>query len=401
MTGHALFTPAQQPQSGFPQPSEPSEPGLTPPAGGTQPGSTATADPGVPIPPNALQSALEQIASGADELDRDPAFPVGAFRALANAGVLGITLPGSDGRRIGFGEELALLAQVSRADGSVGRILDGHFNAVERLSVACPDALDAGERSAIAGGELLLGVWGADPAPGEGEPARLFGAPDGLLLHGVKTYCSGAGGVRRALVVARDEAQERRLAYVDLDDGVSVDRTWYRGEGLRASESHRVVFDGATVLALLGGPGEMLREPWFSRDAIRTSATWAGIAQSVASAALRFLHEREEPGEIVALAAGRMCVALRAVELWTEHAAQRAQSGAPLSGTAIEARWAIAAACRQIAADGALACGSRPLATGGALSRGRRDLDLFLLQHRLEPLLARHGAGAVGGVAAK
>jgi len=367
----------------------------TPPlAKESSPGSTVAAASSPPAHDDPAP-ALSRIAAGADALDRDPAFPVEAFRALASAGVLGITLPGPHGERIAFREELRLVTEVSRADGSVGRILDGHFNAVERLTVACPGTLGDGERAAIAAGELLLGLWGADPTPGEGEPARLLGEPGAMSLHGVKTFCSGAGGVQRALVLARDQADERRLAYVELSRGVSIDRTWYRGEGLRASESHRVVFDRAPVLALLGGPDEISREPWFSRDAIRTSATWAGIARGVVEAALSFLSERVKPGEIVSLAAGRMQVALGTIERWLEYAAERAQAQAPLAGTAIEARWAIAAASREIAAQAALACGSRPLAIGGALSRGRRDLDLFLLQHRLEPLLARHGASAL------
>ena len=98
--------------------------------------------------------------------------------------------------------------------------------------------------------------------------------------------------MQRALVIARDSADRRRLAYVDLASGVSIDRDWYRAHGLRGSESHRVVFSGARVLALLGGDGEMLREPWFSRDAIRTSATWAGIAEGVVAAATSWLRQR-------------------------------------------------------------------------------------------------------------
>jgi alkylation response protein AidB-like acyl-CoA dehydrogenase len=356
---------------------------------------------GPPAPPErqALDVALARIAAQADELDRHPAFPENAFRQLARAGILGATMPGPDGRRVPFGEELRLVREVSRVDGSVGRILDGHFNAVERLVVACPDTLTDRERARIASGELLLGVWGADPAPGEGQPARLREAGGAMTLEGVKTFCSGAGGLERALVVARDDAGERRLAYVDLTQGMSIDYSWYRGEGLRASESHRVIFDGARVRAVLGGPGEASREPWFSRDAIRTSATWAGIADSVLAAALSFLRARGEPSEIAALAAGRMRVAVATVDRWIAHAGERADStraGGPLATTAIEARWAIAAAARELAADAAIACGSRPLATGGALSRGRRDLDLFLLQHRLEPMLARHGAATLG-----
>ena len=286
------------------------------------------------------------------------------------------------------------MREVSRADGSVGRILDGHLNAVERLLLVgargCstrrtgrrspPDACSSGSGVRI-------------PSAVRASRPRCAKDPDGLRLYGVKTFCSGAGGVQRALVVARDAADGRRLAYVDLASGVSIDRDWYRADGLRASESHRVVFSGARVLALLGGDGEMLREPWFSRDAIRTSATWAGIADGVVAAATSWLRQHGADDQLAGLAAGRMRVAIATIDRWLEYAGRRADEDRPMADTSIEARWAIASACREIIADAATACGSRPLATGGALSRGRRDLDLFLLQHRLEPKLAAHGHG--------
>ena len=343
-----------------------------------------------------LDQALSWIAGNADELDRRPRFPDEAFRRLGAAGVLAASSRG--GGDSPFVDELRLVRDVSRADGSVGRILDGHLNAVERLLLSAPVALDAAERRAITTGRRLLGVWGADPERGEGEPASLREEPGGIRLHGVKAFCSGAGGVQRALVVARDAAGARRLAYVDLASGVSIDRDWYRADGLRASESHRVVFRGARVLALLGGDGEISREPWFSRDALRTSATWAGIADGIVEAATSWLGQHGADGQLPGLAAGRMRVAAATVDRWIEHAGREADAGRPLSDTSIEARWAIASACREIVADAAIACGSRPLATGGALSRGRRDLDLFLLQHRLEPKLAAHGTAAINGM---
>jgi hypothetical protein len=56
---------------------------------------------------------------------------------------------------------------------------------------------------------------------------------------------------------------------------------------------------------------------------------------------------------------------------------------------------AIADACRGLLDEAARACGSRPFATAGALDRARRDLEVFLLQHRLDPLLARAGSAAL------
>src|SRR5215210_6833881 len=189
----------------------------------------------------ALETSLVKISAGAAGRDAHPSFPEDAFLQLASTGALAIPVPdpiGRHGRRASFAEEWRVLRAVARADGSVGRILDGHFNGVERVSILAPEPLRSAELEAIAAGELLLGVWGADPIPGEGEPARLVQDKNGPRLSGVKTFCSGATGLDRALVLVRGPAPAPPLlAYVDLSQGVSVDTTWFKGAGMRASES--------------------------------------------------------------------------------------------------------------------------------------------------------------------
>ena len=95
---------------------------------------------------------------------------------------------------------------------------------------------------------------------------------------------------------------------------------------MRASESHRVRFHGAPVLAVLGEPGELGREPWFSRDAIRTAAAWAGMADAAADGALADLAARGEPDDLRALGAGRIVAARATIDRWLEHAAARADA---------------------------------------------------------------------------
>src|SRR6202012_3659793 len=135
--------------------------------------------------------------------------------------------------------DVRLVRAVAAADASTARILDGHLNGVERLTLAAQEPLLSDELARIGAGELLLGVWGADPAAGEGEPARLVRDGERLALRGVKTFCSGAGGVQRALVVVRGGHGSRRLAYLDTSSRVNVDRGWYRASGLCSSGSHR------------------------------------------------------------------------------------------------------------------------------------------------------------------
>lgn len=371
----------------------------------------------------ALAAALAQIAQGAGELDAHPCFPEQGFALLKAAGVPQLA---ADRTRCELAGEAALIRALAGADASTARILDGHFNGVERLSLLAAQPLRGEELARIGAGELLLGVWGADPARGEGPPARVIeGSGGGLALTGVKTFCSGAGGVQRALVVARDEHDAKRIAYVDATRGLTLDRDWYRASGLRASESHRVEFDQAPVLALLGGPDEIVREPWFSRDAVRTAATWAGIADSILSATLELIGTRVAADDLRLHAIGRMRVAQSSIDRWLDYALEELgrtapasvgheRDGVPVDGVAMngagvqsetpnrlqgagaralaaECRLALSDAARLIAAEAARVCGSRALIGGSTLDRARRDLDLFLLQHRLDPKLVELG----------
>lgn len=341
-----------------------------------------------------LDAAVAAILLGAGARDRRPAFPDDAMGTLAEAGVLGATLPGAAAHRRPA-REWGLVRRTARADGSVARILDGHLNAVERLVAHAPDPLRERELAEVAAGRLWLGVWGADPVGAEGPPARVV---DGRLI-GVKTFCSGAGGVHRAIVLARGGEGGPLAAYVDLSDGVEVDRGWFRGAGMRASESHRVVFSGARVLCILGEPGELGHEPLFSRDAIRTAALWAGVADAAAESALGELARRPAIGALEGLAAGRIALARQAIDLWLDEAARRAEQDPERSVRilSIRLRVAIAQAAGTILDEAARGCGSRPFAAPTVLERARRDLELFLLQHRLDPMLARLGQDDLEG----
>jgi alkylation response protein AidB-like acyl-CoA dehydrogenase len=351
-----------------------------------------------------LDRALTQIAAGARARDAVAApgpFPAEAFELLRDCGALSATAVAGT-IRPPAADELALIRRVAGADGSVGRIFDGHINAVERLAVQGPGAVRDRELTRVRAGESLLGVWGGEPVPGEGPPAQLRRGRHGEVLRGVKTFCSGAGGIQCALVLARDPDADRAtgpsLVLVDVSDRerVAIDAGWYRARGLVASASHRVVFHDAPVLARLGAPGAITAQPWFARDALRTAASWAGMADTAVAAALTGLRERPRSGDLEALAAGRILTAQRTIDVWlTSAAAAMDDGGADLSQIALHGRVAIAESCRTLLDEAARACGSHPFATAGALDRARRDLQLFLMQHRLEPMLARAGAAVL------
>ena len=350
-----------------------------------------------------LDGAIMLIAAGAGDRDAqaEPSFPEEAIACLEVVGALGFNAhPGE--RRPPAGSELELVRRVAGADGSVGRIFDGHLNGVERIAVQGPPDLRDRELAAVRAGHLRVGVWGGDPVPGEGPPATVVRTGADEVLRGVKTFCSGAGGLHRALVLGREEGGGPPISvWVDLTDErrVQVDTTWYRSRGLVASVSHRVVFYDAPVLARLGPPGGISVQPWFGRDALRTAASWAGMADAALQDALATLAQRPGRGDLEGLAAGRMLTAHRTIEVWIAAAAAAMDTAGPeLPEVALHARAAISEACRRLLDEAARSCGSRPFARGQRLDRARRDLELFLLQHRLDPMLARAGAAALEGL---
>src|ERR671921_2688614 len=102
-----------------------------------------------------LRAVVAEISVGAAARDAQPSFPEDAFRQLALSGALTMPVPepvGEHGRRATFAEEWRVLRAVARADGSAGRILDGHFNGVERLSLLAPEPLRSSELEGIAAG---------------------------------------------------------------------------------------------------------------------------------------------------------------------------------------------------------------------------------------------------------
>jgi hypothetical protein len=339
-----------------------------------------------------LDQALVEIGAAAEALDREPRFPAEALAALGEAGVLTATI-GAVRSEASVTPEWELVRRVAAADASVGRILDGHLNAIERLEVAAEPGLRDAELAKVEAGGRVLGVWGADPGPGEGPPARIVDAAGGAVLRGAKTFCSGAGGIEAALVmVGDDDGAAPHLVLVECDATVAVDRGWYRGAGMRASESHRVQFRDTPVVAVLGEPGELGREPWFSRDAMRTAASWAGMVDAAADAALADLAARRAGEPLSQLAAGRIEAARGTADAWLALAAAAVDAGRELKPLSVQMRAEIDSAAKTVLEVAAAACGSHPFVTAGRLDRARRNLETFLLQHRLDPLLARLGA---------
>jgi alkylation response protein AidB-like acyl-CoA dehydrogenase len=353
-----------------------------------------------PRPEPAFRSLADRLERIAAPADLDGRYPRAAMELLAEEG---LTCPESllpDRLRGGMGRLLRVLACVGQGDASVGRLLEGHANALELLDRVAPaplrtSALERARRGAI------YGVWGADPPE---NPLRAEFDGGCYRLRGAKLFCSGAVGLDAALVLAAAEGERQLLFLIPVDDRLEVDRTAWRPLGMRASGSHRVVFDGVTACpaAVVCGGAGYLADPWFSGGAMRFAAVQAGVARGlaeVAAAHLVELNRADAPHQAARL--GAMAAALIGLEGTLERAAATWDAGcAPgASAQAVEEAAAFGHVAR-VAAERALlevadlvqrAVGLGGLIAPHPLERRLRDALTYVRQPN--PDGAREAAG--------
>lgn len=165
---------------------------------------------------------------------------------------------------------LRLLYRVGRADLPLGRLFEGHVDALQIVS-RYGDHAQRRRIAAILADGGALGVWNADlPC----EPLRI---EDGRLSGG-KSFASGAGILTDALVSV-DADGGRQLLLLNLTrTAPAIDRGFWRVVGMQRSETHQVRWTGQGIDPAdpVGMPGDYVREPWFSGGALRFAAVQAG-----------------------------------------------------------------------------------------------------------------------------
>lgn len=190
--------------------------------------------------------------------------PGDALRALATGGFLEVPLPAAGQTW----QRLRRLAEIASVDLSLGRLAEGHTDAIAILAEA-DIAHDA---------TALYGVWAAN-----GEMAVRPGTGT-MVLHGEREYCSGAGLLDRALITAIDPEGNDILTVANLwNAGVHIQPDTWLAVGMADSLSSTVQFH--TVPAqVIGGPGFYTRRPGFWRGSVNVAAVWYGGALGLARA---------------------------------------------------------------------------------------------------------------------
>ncbi|WP_254448494.1 acyl-CoA dehydrogenase family protein [Spirosoma rhododendri] len=91
---------------------------------------------------DAFDALVDRIAAAAPDTDAEGCFPTDAFQWLTDAGLLAVTLPGEplDFQRGQTARLLTLLSRIGSANLAVGRVYEGHINALYLIHLyATPD----------------------------------------------------------------------------------------------------------------------------------------------------------------------------------------------------------------------------------------------------------------------
>lgn len=327
-----------------------------------------------------LAEALAQLG---ERYDAASLFPADSLALIADTGLhRRFASPDAGGERFAseaarYDAMLTALAEVGGGDLSVGRLFEGHVNALLLF-----DWYGSREQKLWLRGQLdqgaWFGVWASEPLPG----VRIEGSGD-LRLTGAKSFASGAGGIDWTLATACQEGAERRLVIVRADDPARTDLSGWRVRGMRASVSGHYDCAGVAVTqeSLLGAPGEYDREPRFTAGAWRFCAVQlGGVEALIAETALR-MHPKGRADTILRQRFAKAYIAARSARFWVHEAARKAADEAADAITAARiARGVVEDAGLQAIETAARILGTRSAFDGERADKIARDLSLYLRQ---------------------
>ena len=325
-----------------------------------------------------LRRLADVVPLIADEADAEAGFPARAFAALRDGGALSAVLPEREGG-LDLGIErqgrrtARLLRLLGRGSVSVGRLFEGHVNAL-RLVFRYGNDTQRRDAAAAARDGKLFGIWVTD---GDAPLAYRAGA-----LGGGKAFCSGAGHVSRALVTAASGAGGAPVMLLcDVEHArPSTPRTM---SGVRGAVTADMALDGVPAGEPIGEPGDYLRQPEFSAGAWRGSAVACGALEALVDETVRLLVARgrhRNPHQAARL--GRLMIAREAAIGWVARASDDADGGDPgrVAASVNLARLAVEANALDAIPLAQRSLGLSAMLAASRVERLVRDLSTYLRQ---------------------
>ncbi len=336
-------------------------------------------------------SVADCCAAHAAAIDYDGAFPADEFHWLSEEGLLAAALhPDLGGTGLGVlpgttPDLLKMLRQIGRGNLAVGRLFEGHVNALLLFQTfGTPEQQAAWAADVHAG--RRFSVWNTQAADG----VHLIALPNGnYRLQGAKTFASGAQHIARPLITGATEDGGWQMVIVPTErvhPAVS-DPSFWHPLGMRATSSVHMDFSGLEVgpADLLGQPGDYYRQPAFGGGGIRFMAVQMGGAAAILEHTRLFLREQnrtEDPFQRERV--GRMSSLIETGDLWLRGAGEITDNTESDADTVVQyahmARAVIEDICLEVLRLSERCIGARGLLRPNPFERIHRDLTLYLRQ---------------------
>ncbi|WP_448658415.1 acyl-CoA dehydrogenase family protein [Sphingomonas sp. CJ99] len=330
---------------------------------------------------DAILPALIELGMG---YDAAPAYPHDSVAMLHDAGLLFAFAPPESGGIAWLDEAgrhramFEVLRRIGRADLSIGRLYEGHVNALLLYDWFGDAAQRAWLGSQLAAGSIF-GVWASEPSPG----VRLIGDPQPSVLSGAKHFASGAGGNAYAIVTAECVGMHRRLVTVRADDQARTDNSRWRVRGMRATMSGSYTLDGIEpdAVAMLGQPGDYDLEPRFTAGAWRFCAVQLGGVEALVQAIRSDLSAAAIDSPVARARFADAVVAARTACLWVGQAMERAsRDDDDAIPFVLMTRGVVERAALDLIEIASRLLGTRSAMEGNRADKIIRDLSLYLRQ---------------------
>ena len=357
-----------------------------------------------------LRHLLAPIKELAVASDHEEMFPHSEFELIRNAGLLHAQLEKStlqfDNRQ--SNNILAILSTIGSLSLPVGRIYEGHINALQLIELFGTDLQKQKYFKGVFENQSLFGVWNTQDENG----LRIKDIGNGQFrLDGSKTFCSGAGWIQNPVITGEFDSDNYKgwqmfILPNDQLSKVQVDSSFWKPLGMRASASYRINFSGIIIEKedMLGPVDAYYQEPYFSGGAIRFAAVQLGGAQAILEETHQFLRSLQRTNDPFQRArVAEITYLVETGELWINRAGLKTDQ-CMSSENGIKELVIYAHMTRTVINEICLRClrlaehcvGARGLMRPHALERIHRDLITYTKQPAPDAILTSVGEYVLG-----
>jgi alkylation response protein AidB-like acyl-CoA dehydrogenase len=339
----------------------------------------------------ARQVAEERIKPYATDVDLNERYPTEGLRALAEAGLCGLTITRDYGGLAADAvSSVLVLEEISRGCTSTGALMLTYGGSVLSIMAYGTPAQKEKYLPGIARGEVSLSFSLTEDHCGSDAAAIRTTAErngDHWTLNGKKAWTGNAARADVIVTAAKTDPNARgsgvSIFLIEKGTpGVSIGEI-YSKTGARGTIHSEVIFDNAQVPAanLLGEVGRGFAQMMHSLDFVRllTAAHALGIAQAAYDEAVAYAKQREAFGQplhrhqAISFMVADMATELHAARLITHHAAAELDAGKPVGTQAAMAKLYASEAATRIAHKAQQIHGAWGVKRGSSVERLYRD----------------------------